>query len=197
MELKEILQEYKQTAQKSNTEIALLTGVSKSSVSKWLSGASKRVKPELLDRISDMVGYDVKPLLQGNIVQFKKPILGSVKAGYDMYAQSTHLGYEEVTIQERKSGDYFLQVEGDSMLGDGIVSGSLAYIKRCNYVNNKDIAIVCVGEEVTMKRVLYKADMLILQASNPQVETRYFTKEEVETLPITILGKVVYVKQYF
>ena len=52
-------------------------------------------------------------------------------------------------------------------------------------------------DEVTVKKIIKKPDMLILEATNPQVENRYFTKEEVEYLPVRIIGKVVYTKTYF
>ena len=53
------------------------------------------------------------------------------------------------------------------------------------------------GEEVTVKRIIKKPDMLILEATNPLVENRYFSNEEVEQLPVRIIGKVVYTKTYF
>ena len=53
------------------------------------------------------------------------------------------------------------------------------------------------GEEVTVKRIIKKPDMLILEATNPLVENRYFSNEEVATLPVRIIGKVVYTKTYF
>ena len=195
MNLKEILQGYKDKTGYNNDILAAKLGVTKSAVSKWLSGQVKKVKPETMERISALVGYDIAPFLKGQVVRFKKPILGYVKAGYDLFREEQYLGYEEVNANENIQGDYFLQVVGDSMIGDGIMEGSLAYVKQCNQVSNNSIAVVAIGDdEVTIKRVIQRPEVFILEASNPNVKARYFTYEEVESLPVRIIGKVLYVK---
>lgn len=37
------------------------------------------------------------------------------------------------------------------------------------------IAIVLVGEEATLKRVLYKKGLMILEAANPKIDTKVFS----------------------
>lgn len=198
MNLKMILQTYKDKNGYNNEMLAARLGVTKSAVSKWLSGQVKKVKPETMDRISELVGYDIEPILKGHIVSFKKPILGYVKAGYDLFREQQYLGYEEVNASENLQGDYFLQVVGDSMVGDGIMDGSLAFVKQCTQVTNNSIAVVAIGDdEVTIKRVIQRPEVFILEASNPNVKARYFTYEEVESLPVRIIGKVLYVKTNF
>ena len=39
--------------------------------------------------------------------------------------------------------------------------------------------------------------MMILEAANPDYETRYFTAREVRSLPVRILGRVISCKTYF
>ena len=59
-------------------------------------------------------------------------------------------------------------------------------------------AVVLInGDEATVKRVIKKDRVLILEAANPKVENRYFTQEEVETLPVKIIGRVLYTKHEF
>ena len=198
MELKELIGNYKRKNQLTNTEIANRLHVTKATVSRWLSGDVKRVQGETMERLSQLFGYDVDALLNGQIFEFKKPILGYVKAGYDMFAQENYLGMEAVTESEEQSGDFFLKVVGDSMIGDGIVDGSLAYILRCSDVPSGTICVVLIGnEEVTIKRVIKKSNVIILESSNPQVPNRYFTAEEVNQLPVQVIGKVVYVKTVY
>ncbi len=198
MDLRIILQTYKDKSGYNNEMLAERLGVTKSAVSKWLSGQVKKVKPETMDKISELVGYDIAPILKGHVVSFKKPILGYVKAGYDLFREQQYLGYEEVNASENLQGDYFLQVVGDSMIGDGIMEGSLAYVKQCSQVANNSIAVVAIGDdEVTIKRVIQRPEVFILEASNPNVKARYFTYEEVESLPVRIIGKVLYVKTNF
>ncbi|MFR7591707.1 MAG: LexA family protein [Longibaculum sp.] len=198
MELKDIIKDYKYRHQITNDEIAHRLGVTKSTVSRWISGDVKRIQEETLSRLNDLLGYDVEPILKGVSLHLKRPILGTAKAGYDMFGEENYMGEEEVTEDDFYKGDYFLKIEGDSMIGSGIMDGDLALVQQCSTVRNGDIAVVMIGgEEVTVKKIIKKPDMLILEATNPQVENRYFSSQEVEMLPVRIIGKVVYTKTYF
>ena len=91
MDLKEILQSYKDKTGYNNDILATKLGVTKSAVSKWLSGQVKKVKPETMERISTLVGYDIAPFLKGQVVSFKKPILGYVKEASEKYGVEERL----------------------------------------------------------------------------------------------------------
>lgn len=79
--------------------------------------------------------YSISTIVfNGITITLKRPILGEVKAGYDLFLESSYLGEEEVSLEEYKQGDYFLKVQGNSMIHEGIIDGSLVYIKQCNYV---------------------------------------------------------------
>lgn len=195
MELRELIIDYKKRKHVTNDYIASAIGVNKSTVSRWLSGDVKNVQGETAQRLSKLLGMDIETMLKGKMIQFYKPILGYVKAGYDLYGDENYLGEEEVTFEDSKRGDYFLRVTGQSMEGAGILDGDLVFVQQTNHVNNRDIAVVMIGEEVTLKRVILKKDMMILEAANPLVENRYFSKEEMESLPIRIIGKAIYCKR--
>lgn len=198
MELKDVIKDYKYRFQLTNDQIAKQLGVTKSTVSRWISGDVKRIQDETLQRLSDLLGYNIELIIKGASVHLKRPILGYAKAGYNMYADENYLGEEEVTEDDFYKGDFFLQIQGDSMIGSGIMDGDLALIKQCSTVSSGDIAVVMIaGEEVTVKKIIKKPDMLVLEATNPQVENRYFSMQEVETLPVRVIGKVVYTKTYF
>ena len=197
MTLKELVQQYKRQTQQNNTQIAEKLGVTKATVSRWLSGDVKHVQTETMERMRDVFGYDVKAVLEGKVIEFKKPILGYVKAGYDMFADENYLGMESVTEDENRLGDYFLKVQGDSMIGAGIMDGSLAYVQQCSDVPNGTIGVVVIGDEVTVKRVIKKHDMLVLEDANPAVENRYFTSKDIRNIPVNIIGKVIFVKTTF
>lgn len=198
MELNDIIKDYKYRHQLTNEEIAQRVGVTKSTVGRWISGEVKRVQDETLQRMNEMLGFNVEPILKGTSLHLKRPILGYVKAGYDMFQEENYLGEEEITEEDFYKGDFFLKIQGDSMNGSGIMDGDLAFIKQCSTVASGDIAVVLIGgEEVTVKKIIKKPDMIILEATNPQVENRYFSKKEVAELPVQIIGKVIYTKTYF
>lgn len=196
MTLKQLIDTYRKQTGVSLEFIAKKVGVSKSTVSRWASGDIRKVQTETVEKLSFLLGKDVKSLLEAT--DYSKPILGIVKAGYNLFSEQNILGYEEVTPAEYHKGDYYLRVVGDSMTGARIYDGDLIYVKRCDDVNSGDIAVVLInGDEATVKRIIKKDDLLILEASNPSYENRYFTKKEVEELPVRIIGKVLHTKIVF
>lgn len=197
MTLQELINEYKLQTGFSNETLAKELGISRSTVSRWAKGEIKNIQDETMERLSHLIGIDVREKLKNVNLFNQKPILGKVKAGYDLFAEENYEGMIEVTDEDCMRGDFFLNVVGDSMEGAHIHDGDLAYIKHCCDVEDGTIAVVLVGNEVTIKRVLRQKGLFILAAANPAVEDRYFTKEEVEILPIRILGRLVYTKTSF
>lgn len=196
MELKDIILDYKNRYQLSNKEIAQQFHVTHITVGRWLRGEVKTIQEETAQNMSRVLGYDVQSVLQGTAITLKKPVLGMAKAGYDMFLENDYLGEESVSLEEYQRGDYFLKVEGDSMINAGIVDGSYIYVHQCETVKNGDIALIRIGDEVTIKRYYKDRTKVELVAENPTVEPRVFTSKEAETLPVKVIGKVLFVKHY-
>ena len=141
--------------------------------------------------LSQLLGYNITPILMGMDTTIRLPILGYAKAGYDLFAEENYLGEEETTLKERENGDYYLRITGNSMSGIGIMDGSLVLVRQCDSIASGKIAVVMIDQEVTVKRVIYKKGMMILEAANPDVESRYFTPQEIKELPVKIIGQVL------
>lgn len=179
-------------------DIMAATGASRPSVCRWLSGETKKISPEKLQKLADVLQTSPDHLLGQDHLSTKKPILGIVKAGYNMYAEENILGYEDVSEAESRQGDFYLRVSGDSMVNARICDGDLLYVKACNDVESGQIAIILIGnEEATVKRVIKKDHLIILEAANPNIENRYFNEKDIEELPIRIIGRVIYNKVCF
>ena len=50
---------------------------------------------------------------------------------------------------------------------------------------------------MTVKKVKYKNDLMILEASNPKYEARYFTAEEIIDQQVKVIGLVRFVRTDF
>lgn len=173
--------------------------MSRSTVCRWASGEIRTVQSETKQRLSALIRHDVDALLEQEARFLEKPVLGTIKAGYDMFADQQLLGYEPVSEQEAASGDFFLKVRGNSMINAGIRDGDLLFVRlpvpRCKA---EEIAVVLISdEEATVKKVILKDDLMVLEAANPEVENRYFTRDEVRALPVRIIAKAVFSKTYF
>lgn len=195
MQLKELLIQYEIQNDLNHLDVANKVGVSLSTYYRWINGESTKLKRNTIERLSDVLECDIDSVIEET--NRIKPILGKVKAGYDLIAQQDIEGYVELGKADAQKGDYFLRVKGDSMEGSHIYDGDLLYVQICNEVPSGSIAVVLIGDEATVKKVKYKNDLMILEASNPKYEARYFTAKEVETIPVRIIGIVRFVRTDF
>ncbi len=195
MILKELLAQYEIENNLSHKEVAQLLNVSTSTYYRWLNGESTKLKKNTINKLTEIFDCDIEGVLEET--NRLKPILGKVKAGYDMWADQDIEGYLEVGKSDAHNGDYFLRVVGDSMEGSHIYEDDLVYIKQCNQVNPGEIGVIMIDDEVTIKKVYFKNNMLILAASNLKYEDRYFSQEDIESQNIQIIGKVLFVRKDF
>lgn len=121
------------------------------------------------------------------------PVLGRVVAGIPIEAVEEILDYEEITPELAATGEFFaLQVKGDSMLPK-LEEGDIVIVKKQADVETGDIAIVLVnGDEATIKQVKKVTGGIMLYGFNPDVyEPHFYSNQQIEELPVRILGKVI------
>lgn len=193
MELRQLLFQYELENGKSHNDVAKEIGISLSTYYRWINGESTKLKRGTIDRLSKVLDVDIDSLIEES--ERIKPIMGFVKAGYDLLADENIDGYIELGQADASRGDYFLRIKGDSMIGSNIFDGDLVYVEKCDYVKDGQIGIVMIGDEVTIKKVHYKNELMILEASNPNYESKFFTKAEIEQLPVKVIGLVRFVRR--
>lgn len=82
------------------------------------------------------------------------PIVGRVAAGSPILAQEHVEDYCDLPPSFFKpSADYFLTVQGDSMIDIGILDGDLLAVHSTSVANNGDIVVARIDDEVTVKRL--------------------------------------------
>lgn len=196
MEFKENLRFLRRTNKVSQDELAAKLGYkSFTTIQKWEDGtAFPRVSA--LKQIADFFNVDVDHLLNLNIrnEQVRVPILGEVKAGYNLYAVEDIYGYEYCDNKEYGPGEYFyLKVKGDSMIDYRICEGDIVYVKKQDYIDNKDIGVFLIdNNEVTIKKAQLNKNSITLKSGNKKYEDRVFKEGEIK-----ILGKVLHSKVLF
>lgn len=126
------------------------------------------------------------------------PVLGCVAAGIPMDAIEEVIDYEEISEEEARQGEYFgLQIKGDSMY-PRILDGDVVIVRKQNYASNSDVVIVLVnGNEGTCKQFYKYDDHVELKPFNPMYQPMKFNKEDVDNLPVQIIGKVVELRGKF
>ena len=119
-------------------------------------------------------------------------------AGIPINAVEEIIDTEEITEEMARTGEFFgLRISGHSM-EPRICDGDVVIVRQQSDVEDGDIAIVLVnGSDGTCKRIKRYQDSLALLPLNPTYEPMIYSKQEVETLPVKILGKVVELRGKF
>ena len=137
------------------------------------------------------------PLSGENMV--KIPILGTVKAGYNYLAEENIVGTIKVNMDLVKDGsEYFaLKVKGDSMQ-PVLYEDDVVIIKRQNDCEDGQIAVVLINsDEGTIKKVKKSSNGIWLQPFNNNYEPLVFTNDEIENIPVKIIGVVKQLQREF
>ncbi len=125
------------------------------------------------------------------------PILGKVQAGLPVEAIEDFLGYEEYSGPGNIEDFFGLEVRGDSM-EPKISEGDVVIVRKQSTCDNGDLVVAMVGgEDATVKRLKKSPAGITLIPNNPAFEPMFFSPEEIESLPVEILGKVVELRAKF
>lgn len=126
--------------------------------------------------------------------QVLRPILGVVKAGYDLYCEENIEGYKPVDKKKAAGAECFwLRVSGNSMNSVGIFDGALVLVKKVP-VENRQIGVVRVnGDEATIKQIIFNEDTVVLQprSTDPTIEPLILKKEDFDNNYAEIIGRVI------
>lgn len=128
-----------------------------------------------------------KSILNTNI-----PVLGSIPAGIPIEMIEDVIDYEEISDEMLKGDrEYFgLKVSGDSMMPKYLDGDVLIVQKTNDCESGQDCIVMVNGDDGTFKKVIKNKDGIILQPLNPNYEIKFYSNDEIEKLPIKILGVV-------
>lgn len=120
----------------------------------------------------------------------KIPVLGVIKAGIPIEAQENIIDYIEIPKDWTKGGKeyYGLKISGDSMYPKYDNDDIVIFLKTNEIINGKDCAVMVNGFDATFKKVLFQNENIILQPYNSNYQVQIFTKEQIEQLPVKIIG---------
>lgn len=126
------------------------------------------------------------------------PVLGYVRAGIPIEAVEEILGYEEISREMANTGEFFsLSIKGDSM-EPKISEGDVVIVRKQEVVENGELAVVLVDGKDAMVKKFYKTENgVALISTNPAYDPFTYSKQEVDCLPVRIIGKVVELRAKF
>jgi len=201
-------------------ELVEKTGIDKTLLNKYLAGISN-ARQDKLTLLADalgvneiwLMGYDV-PMSRNfdkNITGLDKKntnsavvlVYGTIPAGVPMEMIEDIIDTEEIPADMLRGGkQYFgLKVKGHSMESK-YLDGDIIICERVDDCESgKDAVIMVNGYDGTLKRVfkdeenktikLQPLNTALDEEGKPLYEAKTYTQEEIEKLPVKIIGKVV------
>ena len=195
-------------------EVADYLGVNRVSYTDYENGKNK-ISPERLSKLADYFGVSVDVLLgrangeqpsttwPRTITPARKPVGRNYKR-FPVYAFLACGSPEDMTdyiIDEIYLDDSVYEgrdvmvarTQGDSM-APSIKSGDQVVIDRADVdpINGKIYAVQVNGDTATLKQVNVSADGLDLIPMNPAYQTIHYTADQCATMPVRILGRLIY-----
>lgn len=185
----------------SQEQLGKLVGVQRAAVQKWECGAVQNLKRETMKRLSEVFNVpassfvdDEQPLSKGVLI----PVLGYVRAGVPIEAVEEILDYEEISQEQARTGEFFaLKIKGDSM-EPKISEGDVVIVRKQSTVENGELAVVLVnGDDATVKKFYRSNNGIKLVSTNPKFDPFFYTPTEVDSLPVSVIGRVVELRAKF
>lgn len=144
---------------------------------------------ELLSKLNDDQGFIMNTSPKSAIVF----VYGTIPAGIPMECIEDIIDTEEISADMLKGGkQYFgLRVKGDSMFPEYLDGDTLIIEKVEDCESGQDCIVMVNGSDGTFKRVFKNENGIILQPLNPTFSPMVYSNEDIEKLPIRIIGRVV------
>ena len=152
-----------------------LRALERKGVIELLPGTSRGIR--LKDSLRDQLGL---------------PLIGRVAAGEPLLAEQHIEDYYQIDPQLFKSDPHFLlRVHGMSMRDAGILDGDLVAVHRSPEVRNRQIVVVRLEEEVTVKRYRQEGHQVWLLPENPEFSPIHIDlREKTMTIEGVVVGVV-------
>ena len=202
MEVGERIRKRREELNMTQDELALKVGyTSRSSIAKIEANANGVVQSKLnilaealQTTPAYLLGWEDQEENSNTVTKkgFLIPVLGYVQAGIPVEAIEDIIDYEEISETLAKKGDYFgLKIRGASM-EPKMSAGDVVIVRKQDVVEDGDIAVVLVnGNDATVKKIKLRPDGIMLIPLNPTYDPMFYSSEEVSSLPVRIIGKVV------
>lgn len=178
--------------------VAQQLNISIPALSRYESG---RYEPKSLSIVSDFaklysvstyyllnidLNYEKEELNQSAVVL----VYGTIPAGIPMECIEDVLDTEEIPTSMLKGGkQYFgLKVKGNSMFPTYLDGDTVIFEKVDDCESGQDCVVMVNGNDGTFKRVLKNETGIILQPLNSDYAPLVFTNEQINDLPVKIIG---------
>ena len=200
MEITAKIKQLRKERKWSQRELARRMGLSSSAVSQWESGDTAP-SYDNLTTLAELFNVPISSLVDKEGVVAKSvqiPVLGRVQAGVPAEAVQEIIDFEEIDRATAIKGEYFaLLIRGRSMY-PMMRPNDVVIVRKQETVENGQVAVVLVnGDDATIKKVVRQDDGIFLIPFNSDYNPMFFSNEQIENLPVTIIGRVIECRQKY
>lgn len=184
---------------------------SKSTIYRYMNGemAPKLTTVKYLAEIFNvnpvwLMGYDIPMEIDKNYeeAEISKDtavvlVYGTIPAGVPLECIEDIIGTEEIPANWLKGGKEFfgLKIKGNSMSPEYLENDIIILEKVPDCESGDDCVVMINGNDGTFKRVFKNENGIILQPLNNSYQPLIYTNQQIEELPVKILGKVVQLRR--
>lgn len=127
------------------------------------------------------------------------PLLGKIAAGYPTTMFADVIDYIDIPADMARGNKelFALKTKGKSMEPNFIEGDILIFEKTEDCENGQFCAVAVNGDDATFKKVTKTDAGIMLQPLNPDFETKFYTNEQIASLPVTIIGVLKQIRRNF
>lgn len=174
----------------------------KSAVSSWVNG-TRLPRMGKVEKLAHYFGIEKSDLIEehssAEVTSVRIPVTGMIHAGIPADAVEDIIDWEDITPDIARRGEIIaLQVKGDCM-EPKISDKDVVIVLQQSDCNSGDTVVAMVNSEEAMLRVLKKFEdgSINLVPTNPSYPVERFAPDEVQKLPVRIIGKVIELRAKF
>jgi len=185
-------------------EVAAFVGVNKGTVSRWESGEIDNMRRDKIAKLADVLKVsplfimgmqDTTPAAPPSCPQkegVRVPVFSSIVADVPL-EDSEVIDYEEIDAELARTGDFFALLIRDESMQPVLFVDDIVIVRKQATAETGDIAVILIdGDAATVKKIHRNHGGLMLIGYNAAIyEPHFYTNDEIESLPVQILGKVI------
>ena len=174
-------------------ELAQRVNLSKSAIHNY-EREFREPNIETLNKLAQVFNCSVDDIVSGNDPRYITiKVYGFIPAGIPLECIEDIIGTEDLSMDMVDSDkQYFgLKIKGDSMEPE-YLNNDIIILEKCSDAENGSDCVVMVnGYEGTFKRIKKSSSGITLLPLNKKYKPMEYSVQDIQNLPIRIIGKVV------
>lgn len=171
-----------------NYQIADDLSLSTATISRYINQMKKDGRI-IVDKNGKNITIKIQKIHKANI---EVPVVGSIACGKPVLAEENIETY--FIMSKEIIGDvdcFFLRAKGESMINAGIDDGDLVLIKKQEYAQSGDMAVILLDNDATLKRVFFESNGKIrLHPENDDMEDFYVDECKIQGIVTKVIKDI-------